>query len=247
MARTMLAYAPSQSVLTEVDASDPARSRVVRTLTLDGSYLRPAWSAARCASSPPLRCPRRCRSSSRRPPHPTRSRRRAHNRTVLASSHVGSWLPSYRIKRAGHAASKPHALVQCRNIRRPVGFSGPRPADGDDRRPGEGARSRRLDRDHDRRPHRLCVAERPLRRDRALGRPARRGDADERAPEQRHAPPFTPSTSRARRRPSTSGRLRARAICSASGRCRSSAASSASSAPTRRPGGARAPATPSRS
>ena len=46
------------------------------------------------------------------------------NRAVVASSRVGSWLPSYRIKRPGAKAPRKHALVQCRNVRRPVGFSG---------------------------------------------------------------------------------------------------------------------------
>jgi hypothetical protein len=45
------------------------------------------------------------------------------NRAVVASSRVGSWLPSYSIKRPG-ATPRKHALVQCRNVRRPVGFSG---------------------------------------------------------------------------------------------------------------------------
>ena len=46
------------------------------------------------------------------------------NRAVVASSRVGDWLPSYQIKRPGRKAPKKHALVQCRNVRRPVGFSG---------------------------------------------------------------------------------------------------------------------------
>jgi hypothetical protein len=125
MARTMIAYAPSQSVLTEIDASDPSALRVVRTLTLDGAYLaaRMVGSTVRIVSTsqvpealpflqPQTSTPQSLAAAT------------DHNRAVLASSRVGSWLPSYRIKRAGHAASRPHALVQCRNVRRPVRFSG---------------------------------------------------------------------------------------------------------------------------
>ena len=46
------------------------------------------------------------------------------NRAVVASSRVASWLPTYRIKRAGGKAAPKRALVQCRHVRRPVGFSG---------------------------------------------------------------------------------------------------------------------------
>ena len=46
------------------------------------------------------------------------------NEAVVASSKVGSWLPSYRIKRAGAKAGKARPLVQCRHVRRPTAFSG---------------------------------------------------------------------------------------------------------------------------
>jgi len=125
MARTMIAWAPAQSTLTEVDASDPDALRIVRTLTLDGSYL-----AARMVSGTV-----RIVSTSQIPEalpflQPQTSTpdavaaATAHNRTVLASSRIVSWLPTYRIKRPGHAATRPHSLVQCRNVRRPANFSG---------------------------------------------------------------------------------------------------------------------------
>jgi uncharacterized secreted protein with C-terminal beta-propeller domain len=37
---------------------------------------------------------------------------------------VASWLPTYRIRRAGAKAGKPHPLVQCRHVRRAAAFSG---------------------------------------------------------------------------------------------------------------------------
>ena len=51
--RMIAPYQPAQSVLSEVDVSDPKRLRLVRTLTLDGSYVaaRLVGSAARIVAS----------------------------------------------------------------------------------------------------------------------------------------------------------------------------------------------------
>ena len=46
------------------------------------------------------------------------------NRAVVASSRATSWLPSYRIKRAGAKPGRERPLVQCRHVSRPVEFSG---------------------------------------------------------------------------------------------------------------------------
>ena len=125
MARSMIAYAPSQSVVTEVDATDPSALKVVRTLTLDGAYLsaRMVGSTVRIVSTAqipetlPFLQPQTATADAM-------AAAKAHNRSVLSSSRLADWLPTYRLKRAGHAASKPHAMVQCRDVRRPVGFSG---------------------------------------------------------------------------------------------------------------------------
>src|SRR5438093_629751 len=47
-----------------------------------------------------------------------------HNRAVVASSGVASWLPSYRIARPGGASGQDRPLVQCRHVTRPPVFSG---------------------------------------------------------------------------------------------------------------------------
>ena len=125
LARTMIAYAPSQSTLTEVDVSDPGALRIVRTLTLDGSYLaaRMVGGTVRIVASSSI-------PETLKFVQPTASTKDAlaaattRNRAVLASSRASSWLPSYRIKRPGHAASGQRSLVQCRHVRRPAGFSG---------------------------------------------------------------------------------------------------------------------------
>ena len=49
---------------------------------------------------------------------------RNHNRAVVQSSRLKSWLPTYRIKRAGRPSQAARPLVQCRNVDRPRSFSG---------------------------------------------------------------------------------------------------------------------------
>ena len=104
MARTHDRRTPRRSRCSPRSTS-PIRSalRVVRTLTLDGSYVARAHGRRhRRGSSPRRRSRRRCRSCSRRARRRTRSpRRRRATARCVASSRVASWLPSYRIKRAG--------------------------------------------------------------------------------------------------------------------------------------------------
>jgi uncharacterized secreted protein with C-terminal beta-propeller domain len=125
MAARMIAWAPSQSVLTEVDVSDPSNLRVVRTLTLDGAYVtaRMIGSHVRvvATSQVPEKLPFVQPQSSSADALASAA---ARNRSVLAGSKASSWLPSYRIKRQGKAASPARALVQCRDVRRPPVFSG---------------------------------------------------------------------------------------------------------------------------
>ncbi|MDX6437599.1 MAG: hypothetical protein QOF45_182 [Gaiellaceae bacterium] len=125
IAARMMPYAPAQSVLAEIDVSNPKALRVVRTLSLDGAYIaaRLVGSSARivATSQVPSALP------FAQPKNGTKEELAAagkRNRAVVASSRVGSWLPSYTIKRTGVKAARKHALVQCRNVRRPVGFSG---------------------------------------------------------------------------------------------------------------------------
>ena len=118
-------YAPAQSVLAEIDVSNPKALRVVRTLTLDGAYVaaRLVGGVARivATSQVPSALP------FAQPKDGTKEELAAagqRNRAVVASSRVGSWLPSYRIARPGTKTTKKRALVQCRNVRRPIAFSG---------------------------------------------------------------------------------------------------------------------------
>ena len=191
-------YQPAKSVLAEVDVSDPSRLRLVRTLTLDGSYVaaRLVGSSARivAASQVPAALP--FKQPTDGSPEAIAAAKR-HNEGVVARSKVASWLPSYRIKRAGAKAGKARPLVQCRHVRRATSFSGLGMLTVLTVDLAKGLAAGRLGRGDDRRPHRLRLAREPLRRHRALVRPARSGQAD-RAADAASRPRSTSSTSRAR-------------------------------------------------
>src|SRR5262249_26239632 len=118
MTARMIAPIATTSTLTEIDVSDPSSLKVVKTLTLDGSYIdaRQIGTTVRVVSSqsrpvgvpwvPPTQ------------PMPADAAP-ARNKAVLASSHVKAWLPTYRL---GKQAARP--LLQCRDVRRPPVFSG---------------------------------------------------------------------------------------------------------------------------
>ncbi|MBA2460776.1 MAG: beta-propeller domain-containing protein [Actinobacteria bacterium] len=125
MASVVRPWMPAESVLAEIDVSNPKALRVVRTLTLDGSYVaaRLVGGSARIvtASQVPSELPFEQPKSST-PAALAAARER--NQAIVASSKVGSWLPSYQIKRPGRAATARRPLVQCRKVRRPPEFSG---------------------------------------------------------------------------------------------------------------------------
>jgi hypothetical protein len=116
----MIVPQPSSSTLAEVDVSDPTALKVVQTLRLDGGYLdaRMIGTAVRVVSSSavPLTLPYVTPSGTTAT---ALADAEARNRTVVASSRVGAWLPSYRL---GKQPARP--LVSCRRVRRPANFSG---------------------------------------------------------------------------------------------------------------------------
>ena len=118
-------YQPTQSMLTEVDVSDPSRCgscdadarRLVRGGAAGGLHVRIVVSSQVPRPLPFVQPDRRLAGRDRR--------RDAHaTRAVVASSQRHGWLPSYRIKRAGQKAGQPRPLVQCRHVRHPAAFSG---------------------------------------------------------------------------------------------------------------------------
>ncbi len=118
-------YAPARSVLTEVDVSDPAHLRVVRTLTLDGAYVaaRLVGGSARIVAASQLPGPLPFQPPAARTPEALAASSEQ-NRAVVASSGLANWLPSYRIAAPGRPAKTEHPLVQCRHVSRPAAFSG---------------------------------------------------------------------------------------------------------------------------
>jgi hypothetical protein len=125
VAARMAPYVPSNSVLFEVDVSNPKALRVVRTLTLDGAYVaaRLVGRTVRIVTSSQIPQPLPFEQPASDTPE-ARAAARGHNRDVVASSGLASWLPHYSIKRRGQAAGKPRPLVQCRRVSRPASFSG---------------------------------------------------------------------------------------------------------------------------
>ena len=118
MTARMIAPMATSSVITEIDVSDPTSLKVMKTLTLDGSYVaaRQIGSTVRVVSSQslPIEVPWVTPVAGASADAAT-----ARNKAVLASSHVKAWLPTY------HLGKQPaHALVQCRDVRRPPVFSG---------------------------------------------------------------------------------------------------------------------------
>jgi uncharacterized secreted protein with C-terminal beta-propeller domain len=121
----MLPPQPAKSVLTEVDVSEPSRLRLVRTLTLDGSYVaaRLVGSSVRIVAAAQIPAALPFKTPDNGTPEAIAAAEQA-NRVALAQSKVASWLPSYRVKRAGAKAGKARPLVQCRHVRRATSFSG---------------------------------------------------------------------------------------------------------------------------
>ena len=108
---------------------------------------------------------------------------------VVRSSGLSSWLPTYRIKRAGRPAQAARPLVQCRNVDRPRGFSGLGMLTVLTVDLAKGLDAGRLDRRDDRRADRLRLPGQPVPGHRALDRPAAHGDADEPAAERHDGHP----------------------------------------------------------
>jgi uncharacterized secreted protein with C-terminal beta-propeller domain len=111
-------FSRPQAVLTEVDVSDPAAPKVVKTLTVDGAYVdaRQTGSTARVviASRP--------RAFDIEPQ--TEQGTTTSARAAIRGAGVAKWLPSSTLanRRTGKSITK--RLVQCNQVRRPASFSG---------------------------------------------------------------------------------------------------------------------------
>ena len=119
----LIAPMPTKTVLTDVDLSTPSRPRVVRTLTLDASYLdaRLVGSSLRVVltSPPPI--------AFEPPSEPGPGGERAaleRNRVKIRSSRARDWLPTYTLRNRRTGVKKTAPLLGCSHIARPSRFSG---------------------------------------------------------------------------------------------------------------------------
>ncbi|MCC6222740.1 MAG: beta-propeller domain-containing protein [Thermoleophilia bacterium] len=113
----------SQTFLTEVDVSDPAAMRVVRTLTVDASLVaaRLSGSTARVVvSSQPTGFDFVYPESGDEAAAAAAERE---NRRVIKRSGLATWIPRYRVRDAEGRLSVDRRLVRCRDVRRPRAFS----------------------------------------------------------------------------------------------------------------------------
>jgi Beta propeller domain len=119
LARRLVPWQPAQSVVTEVDVSDPKALKVTKKLTLDGGYVaaRLVGRSARIvvSSQVPHVLPFVRPAGSTQADLADATQR---NRAVVAAAPVSTWLPTYT------AGGKTRPLVQCDRVRRPASFSG---------------------------------------------------------------------------------------------------------------------------
>ena len=215
-AQTALAlpFYPATSAISEIDISNPKALRVVNTLTLSGGYVdaRLVGSSARIvvSSQVPTKLPFVTPTESTDAALATA---RDQNRAVVQSSRVGSWLPTYTIKRAGHTATAARPLVQCRSVDRPRKFSGLGMLTVLTVDLAKGLAPGRLDRRDDRRADRLRLA-RATCTSRPSAGPSGRCPRRRRSRSSRTSPPpSTASTSPTPTARATAAAARCRATC----------------------------------
>jgi uncharacterized secreted protein with C-terminal beta-propeller domain len=113
---------PVASSLTEIDVSQPARMRVVRTMQLDGEYLtaRLVGSTARIvtASAPITELPLVPTTGA------GATKAAQDNRAAVRSVAPTRWLPHYTVRNASGAVVRSGSLVRCSDVLRPRSFSG---------------------------------------------------------------------------------------------------------------------------
>ncbi len=122
-AESLLPIRVAGTMLTDVDVSDPSSMHVVRTMSVEGAYLsaRLVGSTARVVitSTPYLPLVYQGQKGAETPAAAERK-----NRGVIASSRLRNWLPYYKLTDRKAKRTIHRALVGCRQVRRPVDFSG---------------------------------------------------------------------------------------------------------------------------
>ena len=110
-----IAYPASGSTLSEVDVSDPAHMKVLKTMSVNGSYLdaRMTGSTARIVFSaiPEAIAELQVAQPDVRP-------------ATIGRTTTPSWRPTYKLRRGLKGRATRHALVRCTSIQRPEQFTG---------------------------------------------------------------------------------------------------------------------------
>jgi hypothetical protein len=123
--RLIAPIGPQSTLFTRVDVSDPARPRVVETLTVDGSYVTARLVNGSVRVVVVSAMPARLEFVT--PPSDDQAAVDAaatHNRAAVRSSRARSWLPTATLRNVRTGTRSTRSLVQCRSVSRPAGFSG---------------------------------------------------------------------------------------------------------------------------
>ena len=114
---------PTQSLLTDVDLGTPARPRVVRTLTIEATYVdaRLVGSSLRAVftSQPAIEL-----EPPSEPGKAGEQKALARNRATIGTSRARDWLPAYVLKNRASGSQKKGVLLGCSHLSRPQRFSG---------------------------------------------------------------------------------------------------------------------------
>lgn len=121
---SMVEVRASKTVLREVDVSNPAAMRIVRTLTVEGGYVsaRLTRGTARVVLSTPVPDVGIPQEHKLEAGEFQEARRR--NREALAGSPLSRWLPSYVLRDRRTRSKVTVPLADCRSVRRPTTFAG---------------------------------------------------------------------------------------------------------------------------
>ena len=116
-------YYRAQTVLTEVDVSDPAAMKVVRTETVDGAYVdaRQNGDTARVVIASR---PRAFEEPGPVPLARSSARARAATAKSIRKAGISKWLPASALVNRRTGKTTHSRLVRCNQIRRPAVFSG---------------------------------------------------------------------------------------------------------------------------
>ena len=117
-------FVPPTAVLAEVDVSDPAAMRLVRTLSVEGTYLsaRLVGSTVRVVlSSPPAGIEFAYPQASGLQAEAAAERR---NRRAIATSTLKNWVPRYTLENRATRRTRKGAVLDCQDVRHPQQFSG---------------------------------------------------------------------------------------------------------------------------